>query len=384
MFWTLWPASLNKTRHREMQPCSCAGTWLDLEMDDVETMLPLYPMNVAGTGPYHRFFLAPAPPGQQAGAHGGSDADPCLLQVRGSPLLAHRPPLLSVPAAPYRMGIAAHRVHAWTPGHQLALTALLPCISPGAAVLDVAGSEFILGPEEATLAQLGVTPAWRLEVQQGPLDCSLALSVVLPSGKIESTAAALVVQLSSLATGALAAAQQQQQQEKGGAATAEASLSAVQQLMAAVAPGMQACSQLLAVAAAEAAAGPPPRPVAEAGCQVGSGGSSSAGVQTEAPPAAQVQTLGGSSAALLLEASRGTQTDAGLGPGVGDAWTQTDRPDMVRQCGLCGRSPHNTPGVKLHQCICQAIYYCGQPCQERDWAVHKRYCTILRRYLQPW
>lgn len=48
-----------------------------------------------------------------------------------------------------------------------ALTALLPCISPGAAVLDVAGSEFILGPEEATLAQLGVTPAWRLEVQQG-------------------------------------------------------------------------------------------------------------------------------------------------------------------------------------------------------------------------
>ena len=175
---------------------------------------------------------------------------------------------------------------------------------------------------------------------------------------VAQTAAALAVQLSSLATGALAAAQQQQQQEKRGAATAEASLSAVQQLMAAMAPGMQACSQLLAVAAAEAAAGPPPRTVAEAGCQVGSGGSSSAGVQTEAPPAAaaQVQTLGGSSAALLLEASRGTQTDAGLGPGVGDAWTQTDRPDMVCQCGLCGRSPHNTPGVKLHRCICQAIY----------------------------
>jgi hypothetical protein len=73
----------------------------------------------AGSSKFLRFFLAPASGGQPAGPHGGGAADPCLLQVRQRPLLTARQPLASVPAAPFLMGAASLRMHAWASEHQL-------------------------------------------------------------------------------------------------------------------------------------------------------------------------------------------------------------------------------------------------------------------------
>lgn len=215
------------------------GTWISTEHDDVEPLMPLYTLQNTGRDTsFHRFFLAPPVPVGQAGeaeseeekgARGEGDAGgpPCLMAVRQSPLLTHRLPPSHVPAAPFLQNVGSLRVWGWTPSHQKVRVEHGSCPAGGghiqlpvqagttvaevkrqlAAVVglppeqqvliahdpsegvDLAERELIC-PEQATLEELGITPAWWLEVQPGPLEESMPLSVVLPSGKYHSMHAA--------------------------------------------------------------------------------------------------------------------------------------------------------------------------------------------------
>ncbi len=54
---------------------------------------------------------------------------------------------------------------------------------------------------------------------------------------------------------------------------------------------------------------------------------------------------------------------------------RTQKKLRVRKCGHCGKQT-----TKLLRCsICRRAFYCGQPCQRKDWSTHRKNCQKVRK-----